>query len=48
MKKVDLSKFVEQAVRAHDTDSDALQALIDDTVREVRAERRESGMADQV
>jgi len=62
MKKVDLSKFVEQAVRAHGfhcsvqdikarnagTDPDALQALIDDTVREVRAERRESGMADQV
>jgi hypothetical protein len=61
MKKGDLSKFVEQAVRAHvfhctaqdikarnaDTDPDELQALIDDTVRQVRAERRAGGMADQ-
>ncbi|MGA3025953.1 MAG: ribbon-helix-helix domain-containing protein [Bryobacteraceae bacterium] len=54
MKKGDLSKFIEQAVRAHvfhctvqdikarnaDTDPDELQSLIDDTVRQVRAERR--------
>ena len=54
MKKGDLSRFIEQAVRAHvfrrtvedirarnaDTDPDELQALIDDTVKEVRAERR--------
>jgi hypothetical protein len=49
-----LSKFIEEAVRAHifrctvkdikarnaDTDPEELQALIDNTVREVRAERR--------
>lgn len=54
MKKGDLSKFIEQAVRAHvfhctvqdiktrnaDTDPAELQALIDEAVREVRAERR--------
>jgi hypothetical protein len=54
LKKGDLSKFIEQAVRAHifrgtvqdikarnaDTDPEELQALIDDTVRDVRAERR--------
>jgi len=54
MKKGDLSKFIEQAVRAHvfhrtvqdikarnaGTEPDKLQALIDNTVREVRAERR--------
>jgi hypothetical protein len=54
MKKGDLSKFIEQAVRAHvfhrsvqdiktrnaDTDPDELQALVDNAVREVRAERR--------
>ena len=59
MKKGDLSKFIEQAVRAHvfhrtvqdikarnaDTDPDELQALIDDAVREVRAERRAKGQA---
>jgi hypothetical protein len=53
MKKGDLSKFIEQAVRAHifhrtvqdlkarnaDTEPDQLQALIDDTVQKVRAER---------
>ena len=52
-KKGDLSKFIEQAVRAHGfhrtvqdikarnarTDPGELQALIDETVREVRAER---------
>jgi hypothetical protein len=54
MKKGDLSKFIEQAVRAHvfhcavedikarnaGTDPDELQTLIDDTVREVRGDRR--------
>jgi hypothetical protein len=54
MKKGDLSKFIEQAVRAHvfhrtvrdikarnaGTDPDEMQALIDDAVREVRAQRR--------
>jgi hypothetical protein len=54
MKKGDLSKFIEQAVRAHvfhrtvqdikarnaGTDPDEMQALIDQSVREVRAERR--------
>ena len=61
MKKGDLSKFIEQAVRAHvlhrtvqdikarnaDTDPDELQALIDNTVREVRAERRAKEKADR-
>jgi hypothetical protein len=59
MKKGDLSKFIEQAVRAHvfhrtvqdikarnaDTDPEELQALIDNAVREVRAERRAKGNA---
>jgi hypothetical protein len=54
MKRRDISKFIEQAVRAHvfhrtvqdikarnaDTDQDELQALIDNAVNEVRAERR--------
>ena len=54
MKKGDLSKFIEQAVRAHvfhrtvqdikarnaDTDPAELQALINEAVREVRAEKR--------
>jgi len=54
IKKGELSKFIEEAVRAHiyrctvqdikarnaDTDPEELQALIDNTVREVRAERR--------
>ena len=54
MKKGDLSKFIEQAVRAHvfhrtvedmkarnaGSDPDEMQALIDDAVREVRAQRR--------
>ena len=53
MKKGDLSKFIEQAVRAHvfhrtvqdikarnaDTDPDEMQALIDEVVLQVRAER---------
>ena len=61
MKKRDLSKFIEQAVRAHvfhrtvqdikarnaDTDPDEILALIDDTVREVRAERRAKAKADK-
>jgi Ribbon-helix-helix domain len=54
MKKGDLSKFIEEAVRWRvfhrtvqdikaqnaDIDPDELQGLIDDAVREVRAERR--------
>src|ERR1700730_7051055 len=54
MRKGDLSKFIEQAVRAHlfhctvqdikarnaKTRPNELQALIDDTVKEVRAGRR--------
>jgi hypothetical protein len=61
MKKGDLSKFIEQAVRAHvfhrtvqdikarnaGADPDELQSLIDNTVREVRAERRAKGKADK-
>jgi hypothetical protein len=61
MKKGDLSRFIEQAVRAHvfhrtvqdikarnaDTDPDELGALIDNTVREVRAERRAKEKADK-
>lgn len=57
MRKGDLSKFIEQAVRAHlfhciaqdikarnaSTSPDELQALIDGTVKEVRAERRARG-----
>jgi hypothetical protein len=53
IKKGDLSKFIEQAVRAHvfhrtvqdikvrnaDTDPDEMQALIDEAVLQVRAER---------
>ena len=59
MKKGDLSKFIEQAVRAHvfhcavedikarnaGTDPNELQTLIDDMVREVRAERRAKAKA---
>ena len=61
MRKGDLSKFIEQAVRSHvfhrtvqdikarnaDTDPDELQSLIDNTVHEVRAERRAKGKADK-
>ena len=61
MKKGELSKFIEQAVRAHvfhrtvqdikarnaDTDPVELQSLIDNTVREVRAERRAQGKPDK-
>lgn len=59
MKKGDLSKFIEKAVRSYvfermvddirannsDTDPDELQALIDQAVMEVRAERRTKEMA---
>ena len=62
MKKGDLSKFIEQAVRAHvfhrtvedmkarnaGSDPDEMQALIDDAVREVRAERRAKREPDRV
>ena len=61
MKKGDLSKFIEQAVRAHvfhrtaqdikarnaGTDPDEMQALIDEAVLEVRAERRAVGKSDK-
>ncbi len=61
MKKGDLSKFIEEAVRWHvfhrtvqdikarnaGTDPDELQRIIDDTVQEVRAERRARGKADK-
>ena len=61
MKKGDLSKFIEEAVRWRvfhrtvqdikarnaDTDPDELQGLIDDAVREVRAERGGKGKADK-
>jgi hypothetical protein len=61
MKKGDLSKFIEQAVRAHvfhrtiqdikarnaDTDPGDLQALIDNAVREVRADHRAKAKADK-
>ncbi|MGA3235266.1 MAG: ribbon-helix-helix domain-containing protein [Bryobacteraceae bacterium] len=61
MKKGDLSRFIEQAVRAHifhrtvqdikvrnaDTDTGDLQALIDNSVAEVRAERRAKANADK-
>ncbi len=61
MKKGDLSKFIEEAVRWHvfhrsvqdikarnaDTAPDELQALIDDAVREVRAERNAKRKADK-
>ena len=59
MKKGDLSKFIEEAVRWRvfhrsvqdlkgrnaDTDPGELQNLIDEAVREIRAERRASGKA---
>ncbi len=61
MKKGDLSKFIEEAVRWRvfnrtvqdikarnaDADPDELQALIDDAVREVRAERGAKRNADK-
>ena len=59
MKKGDLSRFIEQAVRAHvfhrtvqdlktrnaGTDPDELEVLIDNAVRDVRAERSVKGKA---
>ncbi len=59
MKKGDLSKFIEEAVRWRvfhrtvqdikaqnaDADTDELQGLIDNAVREVRAERGAKGKA---
>jgi Ribbon-helix-helix domain len=62
MKKGDLSKFIEQAVRAHvfhctvqdiktrnaGSNPDELETLINNTVREVRAERRSKRRADKV
>jgi hypothetical protein len=61
MKKGDLSKSIEQAVRAHvlhrtvqdikarntGTDPDEIQALVDNAVREVRAERSARAKADK-
>jgi hypothetical protein len=61
MKKGDLSKFIEEAVRWRifnrtvqeikarhaGADSDELQAIIDSTLREVRAQRRTKGKADK-
>ena len=61
IRKGDLSKFIEQAVREHvfhrtiqdikarnaDADPEELQALIDEAVREVRAERRSKRLADK-
>jgi Ribbon-helix-helix domain len=60
MKKGDLSKFIEEAVRWRvfhrtvqdiwarnaDTDPDELQRIVDDAVREIRAERH-PGQADK-
>jgi hypothetical protein len=62
MKKGDLSKFIEEAVRWRvfhrtvqdikannaDTDSVDLQSLIDEAVREVRAERRANVKPDKI
>lgn len=61
MKKGDLSKFIEEAVRWRlfhrsvqdikarnaDTDPEELHALIDETVQEVRAEKRAKLKADK-
>jgi hypothetical protein len=60
MKKGDLSRFIEEAVRWHvfhrtvqdikarnaNADPDELQSLVDNAVREVRAERRTKRKAD--
>jgi len=62
MKKGDLSKFIEEAVRWRvfhrtvqdikarnaDTEPDELQSLIDDAVKEVRAEKRGKTKAKKV
>ena len=59
MKKGDLSKFIEEAVRRRvlqctiqdirarnaDADPDEIQGIVDEAVREVRAERRAKGKA---
>jgi len=59
MKKGDLSKFIEEAVRwrvfhrmVHDirkrnarVDPERIQSIVDEAVREVRAERRDKGKA---
>ena len=61
MRKGDLSKFIEEAVRWHvfhrtvqdikagnaDTDPEELQAIIDEAVQEVRAEKRAKEKADK-
>jgi hypothetical protein len=61
MKKGDLSKFIEEAVRWRvfhravqdikarnaDTDPEEMQALIDEAVQEVRAEKRPKGKGDK-
>ena len=61
MKKGDLSKFIEEAVRWRvlqrtiqdirarnaDADPDEIQRIVDDAVREVRAERRAKGKANK-
>jgi hypothetical protein len=61
MKKGDLSKFIEEAVRWRvfhssvqdikarnaDTDPDELHAIIDDAVKEVRAEKRAKAKSDK-
>ena len=60
MKKGDLSKFIEEAVRWRvfhrtvqdikarnaDTDPEEVQHIVDDAVREIRAERRARAKAD--
>jgi len=62
MKKGDLSKFIEEAVRRRvlqctiqdirarnaDADPDEIQRIVDETVREVRAERRAKEKAEKV
>ena len=61
MKKGDLSKFIEEAVRRRvlqctiqdirarnaDADPDEIQRIVDESVSEVRAERRSKGKADK-
>ena len=61
MKKGDLSKFIEEAVRWRvfhrtvqdirarnaDTDPDEIQRIVDEAVREVRADKRTKGKADR-
>jgi len=61
MKKGDLSKFIEEAVRRRvlqctiqdirvrnaDADPDEIQCIVDEAVREIRAERRTKEKADK-